>query len=73
MFVLNFLRVEHIPPYCVSLFQVFQIFRFSFFHAKRIVKVSGKKENHCERHVIFQNTEHHFQENILLHPHHYCF
>ena len=51
--------------YHVNQQQAFQLFQSSFFPVKMV--------NHCEGHVIFHDTEHELQQNILHHFLHYSF
>ena len=39
---------------CASLLEVFQLFQISFFQVKIV--------NHCDNHIIFQDTEHHLKK-----------
>ena len=59
VFVLNTSCVWHILFYHASWPQVFQVFQFSFFQAKKV--------NNCEGYVNFQDTEDQLRENILHH------
>ena len=57
MLALNFLSKWHIYFYHENYKQAFRLFQFSFF----LVKIA----NLYEVHIIFQDIEHQFQENIF--------
>ena len=59
MLVLGFAHVQHILFCHLSWVQVFELSQFSYFLVKMV--------NHCEVHVIFHDTEHQLEENILYH------
>ena len=58
MLALNFLSKWHIYFYHENYKQAFRLFQFSFF----LVKIA----NLYEVHIIFQDIEHQFQENIFI-------